>query len=129
MSKVVVEDVQGSGAQPAARTASRGGALSVTRRQNAVLALLVGDLAAAEARQLRRRLVDAAGEGPTAIFVDASAAGWLSDGVLDVLQEEAGSVRATGGELVVVDPRPDLERRLQQCGIAARSTRFGGTPT
>jgi anti-anti-sigma regulatory factor len=116
------EGSAGSGA-PARRSPGRAGGLSVTQCNGAVLALLVGDLATTQAQQLRQRLLEVELSGAP-IVVDASAATWLSDDVIEVLDQVARARSAAGGELVVVDPPPALALRLRRCGISARVSRI-----
>lgn len=121
----ILDGLQQDGALARARPARGGGALSVTRRGGSVLVLLIGDLDGAEANRLHHRLAGATADGGADVVVDASAAGRLGDGVLDVLQHAAGSARASGGELVVVDAPAALGHRLRSCGIGCRASWIG----
>lgn len=120
----VADGLPGPGQGLVRRPPGRGGALSVTWCNGTVLALLVGDLAVVEAEHLRRRIGDVMDGGRARVVVDASAASWLSDEVVAVLDEIGREVEADGGDLVVVDPPPALERRLRRCGISARVSRI-----
>ena len=98
--------------------AGRPGAISVTRCNGADLVLLVGDVGAREAVSLRQRLV--LDGGSRDVVVDASAATWLGDDVIEVLVEVAATVTGWGGAAVVVDPPTGAVGPLRRCGMTVR---------
>lgn len=112
----------GAGPDRNGRSSGRPGAVSVTRCNGAGLVVLVGDVAAREADQLRARLADVLDATSPNVVVDASAVTWMSDDVVELLDEVASTITGSRGQLVVVDPPPGLVRRLRGCGVTVRTS-------
>ena len=90
------------------------------------LVIVVGEVDHFTVGMLSRRLTEAVSAGADKVTLDASGISFLGAAGIRSLATAARSLRERGGDLVVLDARPALQRVLVLLGLDGRMTLLEG---